>query len=514
MNGCIMVNRKQKALKNIIIAFFSNILIYLLSLFTSKIIKEKLGLDILGLNGVLTNIISILSLTELGVGSAITFALYEPLVHNNKELIKSIMAFYKRTYRIIALLVAVIGLLLLPVIPLFIKGSLFSKKYLFIVYLLFLMNSVLSYLLIYKRTLIVADQRNYIVTTVTLFYTYALKIFQLVAVYFTSNYILFLLIQIICTLIYNLIISFICDKLYPFLKAPSKKLDQEYYQIIIKKIKALFFHSIGSVIVLGTDNILISYFCGITEAGRYTTYLSIINMIGTIIILVFDNLRDTLGNFLVTETKERKRHLFHNLVFMNQTLVSIFSICLVLLLTPFIQIWFGQDTVLPNYIVIIMIFCFYIQKNMLCVGSMKTAAGLFEQDKFVPIYESCVNLVASILLAKKFGIVGIVLGTIISTLSGPFLFQAIIVFKNIFNENPIKYFITFGTYFFRFVFVLLITKYFFNHVIKFVPTNILNFFVEAVFIFIFVSILWFFTVFWKQEFKYILRIIQNKFSKK
>lgn len=225
-----MINRKQKALKNIIIAFFSNILIYLLSLFTSKIIKEKLGLDILGLNGVLTNIISILSLTELGVGAAITFALYEPLASQNIELIKSIMAFYKRTYRIIALLVAVIGLLLLPVIPLFIKGSLFSKKYLFIVYLLFLMNSVLSYLLIYKRTLIVADQRNYIVTTVTLFYTYALKIFQLVAVFFTSNYILFLLIQIICTLIYNLIISFICDKLYPFLKAPSKKLDQEYYK--------------------------------------------------------------------------------------------------------------------------------------------------------------------------------------------------------------------------------------------------------------------------------------------
>ena len=214
MNGCIMANRKQKALKNIIIAFFSNILTYLLSLFTSKIIKEKLGLDILGLNGVLTNIISILSLTELGVGSAITFTLYEPLVHNNKELINSIMAFYKRTYRIIALLVAVIGLLLLPVIPLFIKGSLFSKKYLFIVYLLFLLNSVLSYLLIYKRTLIVADQRNYIVTTVTLFYTYALKIFQLVAVFFTSNYILFLLIQIICTLIYNLIISFICSAVW------------------------------------------------------------------------------------------------------------------------------------------------------------------------------------------------------------------------------------------------------------------------------------------------------------
>lgn len=509
-----MANRKQKALKNIIVAFFSNILIYLLSLFASKIIKEKLGLDILGLNGVLTNIISILSLTELGVGAAITFALYEPLAHNNKELIKSIMEFYKKAYRIIAILVAIIGLLVLPLIPLFIKDSVLSKKYLFLVYLLFLVNSVLSYLLIYKRTLIVADQKNYIVTTVTLLYTYALKIFQLVVVTCTSNYILFLLVQIICTLIYNLVISFICDKLYPYLKEPSKKLEQNYYQIIIKKIKALFFHSLGSVIVLGTDNILISYFCGITEAGRYTTYLSIINMIGTIIVIIFDNLKDTIGNFLVTETKERKRQLFNNLVFMNQTVVSIFSICLVLLITPFIQIWFGQDTILPNYVVIVMIICFYIQKSMLCIGSMKTSAGLFEQDKLVPIFESCVNLITSILLAREFGIVGIVLGTIISTFFGPFLFQPIIVYKNIFNENSLKYFVTFGSYFIRFVVVFLITKYFFHQVIKFVPTNISSFFFEAVFVFIFVVILWVFTVFWKQEFKYILRIIQNKFSKK
>ncbi|MBO5137510.1 MAG: hypothetical protein J6B81_03315 [Spirochaetaceae bacterium] len=505
-----MASRKKQTLKNITVAFFSNILIYVLSLFTSRVIKERLGLDILGLNGVLANVISILSLTELGVGGAITFALYKPLAHQNRELIKSIMAFYKKAYRIIALAVAVLGLVLLPLVPNFIKSSEFSNKYIYVVYLLFLANSVLSYLLVYKRTLIVADQKNYVITTITLIYTYVLKISQLVAVYFTSNYILFLVIQIVSTLVYNLVISFVCDKLYPFLKEGAEKLPQEHIQIITKKVKALFFHSLGTVIVLGTDNILISYFCGITEGGRYTSYLSIINMIGTIVVIIFDNLRDSLGNFLVTETRERKRELFNNLFFMNQTLVAIFSICLWLLLTHFVQFWFGADTVLQNYVVASMVLCFYIQKSMLAAGGMKSSAGLFEQDRFVSIYESCINLVASILLARKFGIMGVILGTIISTLAGPFLAQPIILFKNIFKENSIKYFTLYSSYFSRFLLILGVSYFLFHHVIGFIPTNIFSFLLEAVLLFMFVCICWFISVAWKKETRYFIGLVKGK----
>lgn len=509
-----MASRKKQTLKNITVAFFSNILIYVLSLFTSRVIKERLGLDILGLNGVLANVISILSLTELGIGGVITFALYEPLAHQNKELIKSIMAFYKKAYRIIAIVVAVIGLVLLPLVPSLIKSSDFSNRYIVMVYLLFLANSVLSYLWVYKRTLIVADQKNYVVTIVGLVYTYALKISQLFAVFFTSNYILFLVIQMVCTLIYNLVISSVCDKLYPFLKDKAEKLPQEQVQLIAKKIKALFFHSLGTVVIFGTDNILISYFCGITEAGRYTSYLSIVNMIGTIVVIVFDNLRDSLGNFLVTETRERKRELFNNLFFMNQTLVSIFSICLLLLLTPFVQLWFGTDTVLPNYVVASMVFCFYLQKSMLTTGGMKSSAGLFEQDRFIPIYESFVNLVASILLANKFGIVGIVWGTIISTILGPFLVQPLILFKHVFAENGFKYFGLYGTYFARFVIIWGFINFVFTNFVGFIPNNIISFLLEAAILFVIACLCWFISVAWKKETKYFVGLIVTKLRKK
>lgn len=507
-----MASRKKNTLKNILVAFFSNILTSILSLFTSKIVKEKLGLDILGLNGVFGNVITILNLTELGIGSAITFSLYEPLANKNVELVKSIMAFYKKAYRIVALVVAVIGMLLFPFIPVLIKSGTFSKSYIYVVYILFLVNTVFSYLFVYKRTLIIADQKNYVISTATLFYTYALKIFQLAAVWFTSNYIFFLMVQIVCTIGYNISVSLICNKLYPYIKEKAQKLPETYFKLITSKIKALFCHSIGTVIVLGTDNILVSYFCGITDAGRYTSYLSIINMIGTMISIIFDNLRDSLGNFLVTETIKRKKELFNNIFFINQTIVSVCSVCLAVLLTPFIRLWFGDDTVLPVSVVLSMVLCFFIQKSTLTIGNIKNAAGLFEQDKFVPLIESVINLFTSIILAKYFGLIGIVLGTIISTVLCPFFIQPLIVFKNIFSESPFFYFRKYALFLLKTLGICAVL-YFVIYKINFKPNTLFSFFGETVVIFAISCTIWVLTNFWKSEFKFFFYMIKNKIGK-
>lgn len=503
-------SRKKKSIKNIIFAVVSNFLIYFLSLFTSKVIKENLGLQVLGLNGVLSNVISILSLSEMGIGTAITFALYKPLAENNKGLIKSIMQFYKKAYKIVAITVAALGILLFPFIPIFLKDSSFSKYYIYIVYSLFLLNSILSYLLVYKRTLILADQKNYIISSVTLVYSFILKISQLLVVYFTSNYILFLLIQILCTLIYNLSISKICDKLYPYLKEKAGKITKEVYQTIISKIKALIFHSLGTVIVFGTDNILISYFCGVSEAGKYTSYLSIINMIGTFISLIFDNIKDSIGNFLVTETQENKYILFNRLYYLNQSLVSICSICLYLLLTPFITLLLGEDTIFNNIIVLTIVFNFYISKSSIAIGSFKNSAGLFEQDKYVPIYESIINLVASVIFARYFGVTGIVLGTILSTLLGPFIFQPFIVYKNIFNKSALIYFFNYIVNLIK-TLVIYFVIYILFEIFNLRPiSNYFVFFIRAGLIFILATILWIILSFWKKEFKYFNSFILKK----
>lgn len=506
-----METRKQKSLRNIIIAFLSNILVTILSFFTSRIIKDHLGLEVLGLNGVFSNIISILSLSEMGIGTAITFALYEPLSSNNRDLIKSIMQFYKKAYRIVAVVVAGFGLILLPFIRYFVKTKNYSISYINEVYLLFLFNSVISYLLVYKRTLIVADQKNYVITLLTLIYTFALKIIQLLVVYYTSNYLLFLTVNIICTLIYNISIDITCNKLYPYLLDKNiVPLPIEIHEVIKSKIKALFLHSIGTVAVYGTDNLLISLFCGVEDAGRYTSYLNIISIITTIISLLYDNIKDSIGNFMVSEDKSRQKELLYRLFFMNQSLVSICSICLILLLTPFLKLWLGNDIILSKSVVLAMVVSFYFSKNNLTIGTIKNSKGLFEQDKFAPLIESIINLVSSIIFAKLFGLLGIIMGTILSTILVPFWVQPYVVEKYVFNENCMHYFITYSTYFLRTTIIYFILNYLCNHVIKFVPANFIEFFIESAVIFIVTSILWFSTLFNKIEFKYFRNLLINK----
>ncbi len=506
-------SRKLNSLKNILVAFASNILMYVLSLFTSKVIKENLGLQVLGLNGVLSNVISILGLSEMGIGAAINFALYKPLAEKNEELIKSIMAFYKKAYMIIALVILALGLILLPFIPTFIKQSDFPKSYIFLVYSLFLINSVSSYLLVYKRTLIVADQKNYVITGITLGYNYVLKISQLLVVFFTSNYVLFLIVQIACTLFYNIIISKTCDSLYPYLNGKSNKLSEEIHKTIILKIKALFWHSLGTVIVLGTDNLLISYFCGVTEAGKYTGYIAIVGMISTFINIIFDNTKDSIGNFLVTETGENKKILFDRLFFINQTFSSVCSICLIILLTPFIRLWFGDDTVLQEPIVFAVVLSFYLSKNRAAIGSIKTAAGLFEQDKFAPLIESILNLAFSIALAKFFGLIGIVIGTILSTLLVPFWIQPAIVYKKIFEKNVLSYLFSYLCYFVRVVIIFVICTLIMKH-LAFYPENFFSFLLEAAIFFITVSFMWFILTFWKKEARYFFSLALSRFRRK
>lgn len=504
-------SRIKNSFRNVIVAFISNIFITILSLFTSKVIKEKLGLEVLGLNGVFSNIISVLSLSELGIGTAITFALYKPLAENNEKLIQSLMRFYKKAYQIVALIVTIIGLILLPFLKYFIKSSNYTQTYIIEVYLLFLLNSVVSYFLVYKRTLIIADQKNYIITTFTLVYTYVLKITQFVAVFFTSNYLLYLAVNVVCTFVYNLCINIVCNKLYPYLKDKNiEKLPDDVQNQIVNKIKALFLHSIGTVVVYGTDNILISYFCGIEQAGRYSSYVTIINVIGTLFAIVFDNIKDSVGNFLVSETSERQYDLFKKMFFINQSLVSICSICLLLLLTPLVTYWLGQDATVPFPVVLFLVLNFYFTKNNLTIGTIKTATGLFEPDRYAPLIESVLNLVSSITFAKFLGLFGIVAGTFFSKLAVSCWVGPYVVHKRIFNKKFINYYLNYLPYALRTIIIFTITWFIFGKLQVVFSNNIWSFLIECILVFLLSLGLWFISVLRNQYCKFFITALIRK----
>jgi len=318
--------RKKSALKNIVSKMIYSIVITLLSFVSRRVFVSTLGDTLLGLNGLLTSVISMLSLMELGVGNAIYFSLYEPLAENNEERIKSIMRLYQKLYRYIGLAVCIVGLCVIPFLKFLITQDI-DYNYVYKIYLIFLANSVMSYFMAYRRSLYSANQKDYLinnVTTVVNIISYSLQILTMLRY---QNYVVYLLIQVIATVSINLIFLLKSDRDYPYLREKNvQPLPKEYKDTLVKNVKALFMMSISGFAVFGTDNMLLTYFVGLGAVTIYGNYTTIINMVNTTFNSMLSNMKANVGNYLVTETKEKSYTLFKNLFFINFLITGFTSV--------------------------------------------------------------------------------------------------------------------------------------------------------------------------------------------
>ena len=278
--------RTDNSIKNSITSFIYNIITILLLFIEQTIFIKILGVEYSGLNGLFTNILTLLNLIELGFGSAITFNLYKYVKKNDKETIKSIMDFFRKAYNIISIIILIVGLIILIFLKYLIKEVTIDIN-IYFVYLLFLISTISTYILSYKRNLIYANQKNYILNIFHICYIFILSILQILVLYLTKNYYLFIIVKIVCILIENILISIKANKLYPYLKDKNiKKLKPSIKDNIIKRVKALFIHKTSAAVTNGTDNILISTFLGLKVVGLYTNYFYIINVITNFISIV------------------------------------------------------------------------------------------------------------------------------------------------------------------------------------------------------------------------------------
>ena len=507
------MSRTKQSLKNIFSGIFSQIVLAAISFLTTRLIKFNLGFEYLGLNGVFSNIIAFMGLTELGIGSAIVFALYKPLTENDTTLICSIMRFYRNAYRIISVVVLLIGFAIIPFLRFFVKTTL-SMNYIRGIFLLFVFNSSTSYLLSYKRNIIFADQKNYILTIYTLIFTIITKIGQLVIFIFTKSYVLYLLVNILCTIGLNIVIYIKADKLYPYLKEKKvARLSNKVKEMLKTKIKALFLHSIGSFCVAGTDNILISYYLGVSAVGKYGSYITIVTLVTTFTNQLYDGISSSVGNFLVEKNSNQKYDLFKKIEFINTFITIFVSVCLAVLLTPFVSLWLGEDSVLTNQIVYLIVFSNFLSFSRKPIGSIKTAAGLFEQDRFAPLIESFINLVTSCILANFLGLAGIVLGTIISTIAVPIWLAPNIVYKNVFQKKVFPYFITILSNLFISTILIFIIQFTTSHIFVYNTTITLfiNFAITIIICLLFEILLFFKNPYFINFKNEIFKIFRRKF---
>ena len=431
--------RTKNSVKNTLISFITNGLTIIIGLIAQKIFIDILGEEYLGINGLFTNIISMLGIVELGIGSAIIYNLYKPIAENNTPKIKALMKFYKKCYHIIALVVLIFGLSITPFLNYFV-GEVEINIDLKLVYILFVIDIVCSYLLSYKRSIINANQQNYIVNFVHIGYLIFLNLFQILILVFTKNYYFYLIIKIGMRLLENIVITIIANHLYSFLNDGDEvKLDDNTKKDIFKKVKALFFHKIGSFIVLGTDNLIISRFLGIVQVGLYSNYYLIINAVQTLFGQIINVLTPSVGNLLVENNKKKNYDIFKKVRFLNFWIACFSGVSLLVIMDSFISIWIGEKYILPLLVLVVLVFNYYQKSMRSSYMVFKEGAGIYYEDRFVPIVESIVNIIASIALCKLFGLAGVFMGTIISGFALWCFSYPKYVYKKLFNRKYSDY---------------------------------------------------------------------------
>ncbi len=391
--------RTRNAMKNISISIFSQIIIILLGFISRRIFVDNLGSEYLGVNGLLTNVLSMMVLIEGGIGISITYNLYKPLAENNQEKITSLVQLYKKVYTILAFIVLAISIVLYPFMCK-LMDSAHSVTNINLVYFIFVAKNMVSYLTAYKWALINADQKGYVLARANLVFQILTTVAKMIILVLTSNYILYLLIELGIYTVQVLWNGAIVNKRYPYIKSKEKyEIDEDTKENINKNVKAMFLHNIGGYCVYGTDNILISSFVNVATVGLYSNYSMIINQLSALVSPILSGIGASVGNLIATEDSSKTYSIF-----------------------------------------IFILVNFYLDGLRKSIGTFKSKAGLFSQDKYIPVIEGIINLVASIIIAKKFGLVGIFIGTTISTVAIQLWNQPRIVYKHVFNIPVIEYF--------------------------------------------------------------------------
>ena len=436
------MGRIQQAKKNIAFGFVSNFVILFMNFLQRTIFILILGQTLTGVNSLFSGILSMLSMAELGIGSALNYSLYKPVANKDYEKIKSYMLFYKKAYRVIAAVITVIGLALTPFLKYLVKNPGDNTiQELTVYYLIFLFNTVSTYFVAYKYSLVNAEQRNYIQTNITTITKIVTVVVQIVVLLVTRNFLIYLLAQAAVELLQKIFVSRYLNRLYPYLcEKKVQKLEKEETAVIVTKTKALMCHKIGDVARLQTDSIIISSFIDVGVNGIVDNYNYVITYVANFVNIIFNSVLSGFGNLVATESKEKQYEVFKVYRFFACWLYGFATVGFWYLLTPLIgNLWLNDEWVIGQGIVTLILIDFYFKGGRVVLANFKIAAGVFEKDRYLALIQGGVNLVLSIGLVQVIGLSGIYVGTVVSGLMANVI-QPLIVYHDCFERKAISYF--------------------------------------------------------------------------
>lgn len=433
----MIIERRKNAIRNVTSGITLRILELGFPFLMRTVIIHFLGLEYAGLNGLFTSILQVLNMTELGVGSAMVYSMYQPVAEDDAERICALMNLYKKYYRVIGLVVGLLGLFLLPFLPKLVKDGIPPDLNVYVLYLLYLSSTVLSYwLFAYKNAVLSAHQRHDIISKVRLAVLLVQYTIQVVSVVWFRNYYVFLIVALVGQILINIATAAATHKLYPEYKAEGK-LEKTVISQINSRISALFVVKLSNVIVSNVGTLVISAFLGLTMLAIYQNYFTIITAVTGTVSIIYTAALAGIGNSIVVESKEKNLRDFYKLMFIISWIAGFCACCFLCLFQPFITVWVGAECLMGIESVVCLCVYFYLYEMSRMLDTYKDAAGIWQKDRVRLLVTSVTSLVLNLILVRVWGIVGVVLSTVFSMLfvGIPWLIRNL--FDEIFDKKEI-----------------------------------------------------------------------------
>lgn len=434
-------SRTKNSAKNVAAGFACQGAALLLSFVSRSVFVMVLSSEYLGINGLFSNILTVLSFAELGIGEALSYAMYQPAKEGNREKLCQLMRLYKTAYRGIALFVTVVG-----VVASFFLDYLVAEKpnipeNFQLIFWLFLFNNVCSYLLAYKQSILLVEQKKYIVLYIQQGTKVGQLLLQMAVLFFAHSYYGFLLVQVVCTLLTNVFISLYVKKAYPWLndrsvQAPLSSAEQ---QKIFKDVKALAVSKVAGIVSNGSDNIVIAKILGLTSVGVVSNYTLVINSFSSILWGTLSGVTGSMGNFNVNASVEKRRAIFEELYLIVYWIFCLCCTCLIVLLNPFVEIWVGSSYQTDLPIVVALVLIAYVSGMNFPVYTFRVTCGLFDEMKYPYFWSGVANVALSVVLALKMGLFGVYIATVITRLLISETVEGYIVYHKILGKPFWRY---------------------------------------------------------------------------
>lgn len=397
-----------------------------------------LGVSFLGINGLFTDILIMLSLADLGLATSMIYSFYRPLANKDNDTLNALVHYYRKIYAKIAILIAVFGLSLLPFLNQVVQFDQ-SIPHLWLYYLISLANTVISYVFVYKTMILQADQKNYLISRNNILFNTIRSVTQITVVLLTGNYVAYLGIQLLSTFLSNLILSRKVESAYALHRVEGSDgiIDKKE---LFTNIKSVALYKFSQVVFSGTDNVLISILVGTIWVGYYSNYNLVIASIASMISILYVSVSASIGNVIEVESAKKKLDAFDTIQMISLWVTTFSTVCLYLLLGDLIAIWLGKTYVLSGIILSAVIFNFYVMGIVQPIWVFREATGIFKETKYIMVLAAIENLILSFILGRYFGIAGIIFATAVSRLTTYFWYEPRILFKEHLKQSSFRFY--------------------------------------------------------------------------